>query len=85
MDALFDDDEPSAGGLMLFADDAGVNQVNAPPGQLTGGNSLNSNVYSGPYGLGGLYMGGVRVRPFRRVMTAQALFRREVFAEQSGP
>ena len=35
--------------------------------------------YSGTYGLGAQFVLGQTVRPFRRLVTAQALFRREVF------
>jgi hypothetical protein len=68
-----------------LADDSAVTEVNSPSGSLVGNASDSSPVYSGPYGLGKLQLLGEEIRPFRRVVTAQALFRREVFAEQSGP
>jgi len=37
--------------------------------------------YSGTYGLGEQYVLGRSVRPFRRLVSAQALFRREVFVQ----
>jgi hypothetical protein len=67
------------------ANDGGVAQVNTAPGDSAGATSISSPTYSGPYGLGKLQLLAKEVRPFRRVVTAQALFRREVFAEQSGP
>lgn len=66
-----------------LADDAGVSEVNAAPGALVGNDTGVSPTYSGIYGLGKLQLLGEEVRPFRRVVTAQALFRREVFAEQA--
>ena len=36
-------------------------------------------VYGGEYGLGSLNMLGGNVRPFRRLITSQSMFRREVF------
>ena len=38
-----------------------------------------AGAYSGTYGLGTQYVLGREVRPFRRLIAAQAIFRREVF------
>lgn len=68
-----------------LANDGSVTELNSAPGTPLGMSSDSSPVYTGPYGLGRLYLLGEEVRPFRRVVTGQALFRREVFEEQSGP
>ena len=70
----------------VIADDSAVSSVNAAPGALVGGRSTTGfHTYDGAYGLGHVEALGKTQRPFRRVMTAQAFFRREVFAEQSQP
>jgi hypothetical protein len=62
----------------LIADDASVESTNAPPGNPIGGTAIGP--YAGPYGLGAQYaLAGGTVRPFRRLVSAQAVFRREVF------
>jgi hypothetical protein len=79
----------------MLADDGGVTATNAPPGggepvaadpppADTGSGPAYAGPYGGKFGLGemGLYGGtpmGGTVRPFRRVISAQAVFRREVF------
>jgi hypothetical protein len=79
----------------MLADDAGVTATNTPPGggepvapdpppSDAGSGAAYAGPYGGTYGLGemGLYGGtpmGGTVRPFRRVISAQAVFRREVF------
>ena len=82
-----DPDDPFApnGDSPNVANDGGVQTEagSTPPGGLTAGNSIASPTYSGPYGLGKLQLLGKEIRPFRRVVTAQAIFRREVFAEQA--
>jgi hypothetical protein len=76
------------------ADDAGVTEVNAGdrPGGLTGAplqgaNGVYAGTYGGQFGLGAqgalgsdLFTGGRPVRPYRRVISGQAIYRREVFA-----
>jgi hypothetical protein len=70
----------------IVADDAGVSAINSAPGALVGTTSTRGfHTYDGPYGLGHVEALGKTQRPFRRVMTSQAFFRREVFAEQSQP
>jgi hypothetical protein len=72
------------------ADDAGVVEENAAPGGLTGapleGGGRYAGTYGGQYGLGAqgalgspAMTGGRPVRPFRKVISAQAVYRREVF------
>jgi hypothetical protein len=74
------------------ADDGAVTELNPAdrPGNLTGAPLAAGGVYAGTYGgqfglgaqgaLGGEYFtGGRPVRPFRRVISAQAVYRREVF------
>lgn len=83
--------EPTLG-QPLPADDNGVTELNpgSRPGSLTGA-SLESGgryagAYGGRYGLGSLgamgsqvLTGGRPVRPFRRVISAQSIYRRELF------
>lgn len=69
--------EPNLGNVNI-ADDAAVS---APP---TGGTLVDSTggggVYAGPYGLGRQFaFAGQTVRPFRRLLSSQAVYRREVF------
>ena len=74
------------------ADDSGVAELNPGdrPGGLTGAALSNGETFSGTYGgefglgaqgaLGSNQLtGGRPVRPFRRVISAQAIYRREVF------
>lgn len=61
----------------IQANDGGVSQTNAAPGGLVGG--TEAGPYAGAYGLGKMYSHAEEVRPFRRLLSAQAIFRREVF------
>lgn len=67
------------GGEAIQANDDGVTAVNAPPGGLApalpGG---GIGPYAGTYGLGGQFNWAQVRRPFRKLLTAQAIFRREV-------
>ena len=47
--------------------------------EILGSGPDGSGPYAGRYGLGRQFALGLRLRPFRRLVTAQALFRREVF------
>ncbi|MCA9298971.1 MAG: hypothetical protein KDA28_07885, partial [Phycisphaerales bacterium] len=48
---------------------------------VVGSNSAESvGAYAGSYGLGSFQMLGGEVRPFRRILAGQAIYRREVFA-----
>ncbi len=71
--------EPNPQNEAILANDGGVTQLNAPGGTLlnTGG---TGGIYSGQYGLGKFYALNKEVRPFRRLISGQAVFRREVFA-----
>ena len=61
------------------ADDGAVTQLNAPAvGTVQPVTSLNGT-YAGPFGLGRQLAMRQELRPFRRLVTAQALYRREVF------
>jgi hypothetical protein len=62
----------------IQADDGSVTQQGTPPGTLAAG-SGPAGPYTGPYGLGKLYSFAEEVRPFRRLLSAQQVFRREVF------
>ena len=61
------------------ADDGGVAQNNeAPGGVIDDGGAIGP--YAGPFGLGRqLALAGRQVRPFRRLISAQGIYRREVF------
>ncbi len=70
----------SAMGQANLADDSGVGVVDndgySPNGTPVQG---KNNTYAGPYGLGVQLAFGQTVRPYRRVISAQAIYRREVF------
>lgn len=68
---------PNAG-YRVQANDGGVTSLGAPPGGFAAG-TVEDGPYGGTYGLGKLYVSGDEVRPFRKLLSAQALFRREVF------
>jgi hypothetical protein len=62
----------------IVADDAGVQQTNAAPGDTVDDPGA-VGPYAGAFGLGRqLALAGQTVRPFRKVVSAQAIFRREV-------
>jgi len=77
----------------IQANDGGVQATGEAPGgtpigtaptpPITGPDSVDSNnLYSGPYGLGQFYAmgtGSTPVRPYRRLIAAQSMFRREVY------
>ncbi|TWT94720.1 TadE/TadG family type IV pilus assembly protein [Stieleria varia] len=77
--------EPTVGTRNVASDDS-VNETNAGdrPGGLIGQPLLAgenfAGTYGGQYGLGAQGAFGQTVRPFRRVISAQAIYRREVFA-----
>ncbi len=66
----------------VLADDDGVVVVGDAPAGLFAGENIT---YSGRYGLGRQYALGREIRPFRKLVRAQAVFRRERFAEQAAP
>lgn len=62
----------------IVADDNGVQQTNAAPGD-TVDDPVAVGPYAGAFGLGRqLALAGQVVRPFRKVVSAQAIYRREV-------
>jgi TadE-like protein len=74
----------------IVADDGGVTAVNSPNGggtpvapDLPPPDAQSGAAYAGPYGgeygLGEMGLQLQTVRPFRKVISAQAIFRREVF------
>lgn len=64
---------------VITADDGSVQELNAAPGVQLGDDG-RVGAYAGPYGLGRqLALAGRTVRPFRRLVSAQAIYRREVF------
>lgn len=70
-------------GRPVAADDNSVTQINSATGALTGAPLSDGEIYAGTYGgrfgLGAQGALGRTVRPFRRVITAQAIYRREIF------
>jgi hypothetical protein len=68
-----------AGTSPIVADDDAVVELNGlPPGQAPVAPPGTMGVYGGPFGLGAHYNWGVVRRPFRKLLVAQAVFRREV-------
>ncbi len=63
----------------IQAIDGSVTELNAAPGDGFVPDSGLAGPYAGKYGLGRMYVAGDTVRPFRRLLTAQMIFRREVF------
>ena len=68
--------EPNADSRIV-AGDGSVTETNTAPGAPVNGE--DTGPYAGPYGLGRQYaFAGQTLRPFRRLISAQAIFRREV-------
>lgn len=63
---------------VIRADDSAVTQLNAAPGAIFPDRGA-AGPYAGPLGLGRLYAQNQAVRPFRKLLSVQAIFRREVF------
>jgi hypothetical protein len=64
---------------VITADDGAVQQINGAPGS-TLDDATVAGTYAGPLGLGRqLAFAGRTVRPFRKLVSAQAIYRREVF------
>jgi hypothetical protein len=64
-------------GSFIVADDGGVQQNNSAPGVPLDDGAIGP--YSGPYGLGRqLALAGRTLRPFRKLISVQAIYRREV-------
>jgi hypothetical protein len=73
--------EPNLGNVNV-ADDAAVTVLESGvAGSAAGGDSLLTT-HSGAYGLGAQQALGKTVRPFRRVIVAQAIVRREAFTSE---
>ena len=66
-------------GTPILADGAPIPEFNVAPGSpVDDGTTVGA--YAGPYGLGRHYaLAGQVLRPFRKLISAQAVFRREVF------
>ena len=69
--------EPTIGNP-ITADDEGVVQLNETPGTLLPDGGV-VGTYSGTYGLGRQFAFAREVRPYRKLLSAQAIYRREVF------
>lgn len=76
--------EPNPVNEAILANDGGVTQLNAPGGTLMNTGS-GGGIYAGQYGLGKFYALNKEVRPFRRLISGQAVFRREVFSAEGCP
>jgi hypothetical protein len=63
---------------IIEANDAGVAATNPAPGGPVGG-AAEIGPYAGAYGLGRQLAFIKNVRPFRKLLSAQAIYRREVF------
>jgi hypothetical protein len=64
-------------GNFIVAEDGGVVQFNDAPGALLDDGAVGP--YAGPYGLGRQFaLAGRTLRPFRKLISAQAIYRREV-------
>jgi hypothetical protein len=62
----------------ILADDGSVREANSAPGGLVDDGG-QVGTYAGPFGLGRqLALAGRTVRPFRKLVSAQAIYRREV-------
>jgi hypothetical protein len=62
----------------IVADDGSVQQIGDAPGSPVDTGAV-TGPYAGPFGLGRQYaLAGRTVRPFRKLISAQALYRREV-------
>jgi hypothetical protein len=73
----FDDPIPPNVGSPILADDGSVQQNNVAPGSPIDDGAIGP--YAGPYGLGRqLALAGRTLRPFRKLISAQAIYRREV-------
>lgn len=73
-------DDPMAPNVSSYivAEDGAVQQRNVPPGSPVGDDG-SLGPYAGPFGLGRqLALAGRTVRPYRKLLSAQAVFRREV-------
>lgn len=65
----------------VLANDGAVQDSTGAPAGLELTNPQGGNqTYSGAYGLGVQYALGKEVRPFRRLLSGQSMFRREVFS-----
>ncbi len=81
---------PFEPGTPVVASDAAVTQTNAPPGGAStavgadpGPSPTQNNglqPYGGEFGLGFQLAMGQRLRPFRSLLSGQAVYRREIFA-----
>lgn len=77
--ATLNDPRPPNWAGVIAADDGAVLETNAAPGSTLDDQAI-AGTYAGPYGLGRqLAFAGQTVRPYRRLVSAQSIHRREVF------
>ena len=77
--ALLSASETGRAGDRFRARDDAVQQINTPQLGTPVGDEAEAGPNAGPYGLGRQLAFGEEVRPFRRVLTAQSIARREVY------
>jgi hypothetical protein len=70
--------------ITVATDELSITQTNSAPGALRPDSPdpdepVSVGPYAGPFGLGHHYSSAKIVRPFRKLITAQAIYRREVF------
>ena len=71
------DPMPPNVGSFIVADDGGVQELTPAPGGLLDDGAIGP--YAGPYGLGRQFaLAGRTLRPYRKLISAQAIYRREV-------
>jgi hypothetical protein len=70
------DPMPPNVGSFIVADDGGVQELTPAPGGLLDDGAIGP--YAGPYGLGRQFaLAGRTLRPYRKLISAQAIYRRE--------
>ena len=77
--ALVNEAADETAGSVTVVDADGDGLPDLPAGQTLRGADNSYGVYSGQFGLGRQAALGADVRPYRRLLAAQAAFRREVF------
>jgi hypothetical protein len=76
--------DPDPTNEAILANDGGVTVQNSFGTAPVDSGPSSGGIYDGPYGLGKFYALNKEVRPFRRLISGQAVFRREVFTAGTG-
>lgn len=85
MSAYHPDDAVYGPEHVVIANDGAVTESNSLPSGYSAVGATNpaqASIYSGKYGLGHHFAVGERVRPYRKVLSAQAAARREVITHE---